>query len=539
MNIRSLFLLLLFNFCAIELVLGQAEYIDLLSKNVVQIETTSGSGSGIVVPIDDELFIYTNRHIVEGHYQFSINTLSDVNEPAQPKFMADLVGYSADFDFALLLITTTIDGSRVDYSDAVCISSTSQACFTELSFQDDNLIVKRGENIGVMGYPGIGNNELIYSNGIISSLKYEVVNNRRTLVWLRTDAQMSPGNSGGIAFNSTGTPIGIPTSVSREQRTGGRLGNILSFDVIFSALDSEELSTTWESNTDSQLVLDFSQEPLYGSVSLSPNFSPNLFKEEIIAGGSNNVNYLGEDCIGYASTSPDFRLQWNGTTEDLYIMFMAEDDNKDATLVINTPNGDWLCNDDAFEGTLNPALHFNFPTSGQYDIWVGSYYEEEYVGGNLLITEYLTDNNQENVNIDPQLSPHFGTENLSAGFLPDPYSVSVSAGGSINISESNLGSDCVGYVAEAPDFRVQWSGESSQLFFSFIANQAGEDATFIINSPDGNWHCNDDAHSDTLNPQIKFLNPLQGQYDIWIGSYRDGDLIEGRLQISEIENDLP
>ena len=41
------------------------------------------------------------------------------------------------------------------------------------------------------------------------------------------------------------------------------------------------------------------------------------------------------------------------------------------TLVVNLPDGSWLCKDD-FQGT-NPGLVLPRPMSGQYDVWVGSY----------------------------------------------------------------------------------------------------------------------------------------------------------------------
>lgn len=41
------------------------------------------------------------------------------------------------------------------------------------------------------------------------------------------------------------------------------------------------------------------------------------------------------------------------------------------TILINDPNGSWICNDD-FDGT-HPSVTWTAPASGQYDIWVGTY----------------------------------------------------------------------------------------------------------------------------------------------------------------------
>ena len=57
----------------------------------------------------------------------------------------------------------------------------------------------------------------------------------------------------------------------------------------------------------------------------------------------------------------------------------------DTTLVVNGPDGQWYCDDDSGGGT-NAQVYFAKPSSGTYDIWVGTY------GGGtqpatLLITE--------------------------------------------------------------------------------------------------------------------------------------------------------
>jgi hypothetical protein len=44
------------------------------------------------------------------------------------------------------------------------------------------------------------------------------------------------------------------------------------------------------------------------------------------------------------------------------------------------------------------------------------------------------------------------------------------------------------------------------------------DTMLLVNTPDGNWHFNDDIPS-APNSSITFENPMQGQYDIWTGSY--------------------
>ena len=178
--IKSTYLLtsfLVLNFGCSKLIYCQGLYVESLSRNIVQVEAGSSMGSGVVIVDDESLFIITNRHIVEGSYRFIINSLYDVNEPAKATFIAELYGFSTLYDFAILEITANIDGSYYHPSEYICNSSHSVLCFLELSFDKVSNNVKRGDTIGLLGFPSIGNNELIYSTGIISSIKYEMYNN--------------------------------------------------------------------------------------------------------------------------------------------------------------------------------------------------------------------------------------------------------------------------------------------------------------------------------------------------------------------------
>ena len=44
------------------------------------------------------------------------------------------------------------------------------------------------------------------------------------------------------------------------------------------------------------------------------------------------------------------------------------------SFVVRDPNGNWWCNDDGGFNGFNPAMQFDRPASGLYDIWVGTYH---------------------------------------------------------------------------------------------------------------------------------------------------------------------
>ena len=114
--------------------------------------------------------------------------------------------------------------------------------------------------------------------------------------------------------------------------------------------------------------------------------------------------------------------------------------------------------------------------------------------------------------------PLYGTVELAGGFMPDPHTVQVTAGGPDNVREMGIGATCVGYIsASQPDVRLNFQAGSLPLTIKAASNA---DTTIVINAPDGSWHCNDDFEG--LNPGVRFQPALSGQYDIWVGTYSQG-----------------
>ena len=520
--------------------------IDALSRASVQVRVENGTGSGTLLIIDDEPLVFTNRHVVEGFQTATISVLTDVNAPAVPLFSAELLGYSPEHDFAAYRVVSDLEGNPVtaDHlrSDAFGFTLPELVIAGQGKGVQD---VRRGDAIALLGYPGIGDDELVYTTGIVSSVQYGELNGQRLPLWYRTNAEMSPGNSGGLAVNAKGEFIAIPTSVRTESRTGGRLGNLLALPYVMALMeDRDSLASSWDGYTSPEegSVLDYTQEPYFGEERFTARDLGSGFRLEMISGGSIDSSYLGNNCVGFAASSPDFRFQLADASELLTITFAADENSDDTTIVVNTPDGAWHCNDDFSESSLNPGLELGGAASGQYDVWIGSYNAEEFIAGTLTISDAGYSASSA-LGRDPvfnlRAEPHYGSTSLNVGFLPDPHRVSVTAGGSVNVSSQNLGSACTGYAASAPDFRINWSGNTNSLHFYFIADISGEDTTLLVNGADGQWHCNDDAHSTTLNPGISLGSVPAGIYDIWIGSYSEDEWISGELNISEITPDIP
>ncbi len=295
--------------------------------------------------------------------------------------------------------------------------------------------------------------------------------------------------------------------------------------------------------------LDYTLAPAYGAVTLQSNFMPDPQTLDMLAGGSVDVySAVGSACQGsaggYAAAAPDLRLNYTAGSYPLRIFFVSD---ADTTLIVSDPAGRWYCNDDA-AGTLNPMIEFNPPTSGQYDIWVGTYSQGDFAQGTLYITEMALDPSTAGgpaiINppgastggLDYTLAPAYGTVTLQSNFTPDPQTLDMLAGGSVNVS-SAIGSACQGsasgYAAAAPDLRLNYTAGQYILRILFVGNA---DTTLIVSDPTGRWYCNDDA-AGTLHPMIEFSPPTSGQYDIWVGTYSQGDYSQGRLYITEMALD--
>ena len=130
---------------------------------------------------------------------------------------------------------------------------------------------------------------------------------------------------------------------------------------------------------------------------------------------------------------------------------------------------------------------------------------------------------------------NFGVRRVSPGFVPDPINVVVTSGGNIDTSSIGIGAGCRGFVTRNPDQIIRLTGTSANLRLYVTAPG---DTTLLINDAAGRWHCNDDSYGGT-NPTLDIENAGPGQYDVWVGSYRAGEMIRGVLHITELAANHP
>lgn len=90
-------------------------------------------------------------------------------------------------------------------------------------------------------------------------------------------------------------------------------------------------------------------------------------------------------CGGLVTIAPNYAFDWSGDAKSLNLLVEA---SGDTTLLVKTPDGSFLCADDA-DGSknLNPLLAISEPAAGRYLVWVGRVDPSKPVTGKLTLTE--------------------------------------------------------------------------------------------------------------------------------------------------------
>src|SRR4051812_27503345 len=163
-----------------------------VSPSVVQIETSSGLGSGIV--FDTKGDIVTNAHVVGSATTFKVTTSSG-------KILSGkLVGTFVENDLAVI----KVDGTGL----------------RPAAFANSDR-VKIGDIAMALGNPlGLSSS---FTEGIVSAVNRQEPEGNGVVLQnaLQTSAAINPGNSGGALVDIQGRVIGIPTLAAADPQMGG------------------------------------------------------------------------------------------------------------------------------------------------------------------------------------------------------------------------------------------------------------------------------------------------------------------------------
>jgi S1-C subfamily serine protease len=182
---------------------GAAPVANALSA-VVEIATDDAVGSGTILTADG--WILTNAHVVErvGGGTFAdvvVSASLDPREPPVELFRGTVERVDEDRDFALVHVRTGFYGQPLP--DGYRFP-------TVLIGDPDALAI--GDPIWLVGYPSTGGQgsrvTITCTRGVVSG--YESADFGPVL---KTDAEITTGNSGGAALDERGRIVGVPTSL--------------------------------------------------------------------------------------------------------------------------------------------------------------------------------------------------------------------------------------------------------------------------------------------------------------------------------------
>jgi hypothetical protein len=276
------------------------------------------------------------------------------------------------------------------------------------------------------------------------------------------------------------------------------------------------------------------------------------------AGGEVDASLLSSQCAGFINQQPVVTVNWSGSAPFVETFFISD---SDPTLVVLTPDGQLLCNDDANPDVLDPVIEISEPVTGTYRIWVGSYAKNQLIPGVLVLTT------RPEVNIGtfnlggliqrplvPEVQPKpktAGTRDAGTAAIrelqaeavavtgADPINASLTISGTIPLFELDLPNPlCNGLVSGVPDFVFDWTGEGQQFAVFF---EGDSDATLLVLNEDGEQLvCGDDVEPGAnLNPLVVVTEPKPGLYGVWVGRLDPSMPVAGLLTITTAVDAAP
>lgn len=173
-------------------------------------------GSGTI--LSPSGMILTNAHVASPASQgepesepdaLGVAIIVSEDKPAVPTYIAEVRAVDGFLDLAVIQITSSINGAAVD-------PNSLNLPYVQMG---DSNNVHVGDDINIFGFPSIGGNTITFTKGTVSGFSSEDQLGDRA--WIKTDTTISGGNSGGLAANSSGQIIGVPTiaASSREADT--------------------------------------------------------------------------------------------------------------------------------------------------------------------------------------------------------------------------------------------------------------------------------------------------------------------------------
>jgi serine protease Do len=168
-----------------------------------------GVGSGTIISPDG--LILTNCHVADpilfgmspnqvpqiDYLGVSLTVRSD--QPPKASYLAEVMAADPLLDLAVIRITKNLDMSPIS-PDSLNLPYVERG---------DSDLVEVGDELNIFGYPGIGGETVTFTKGVVSGFSLDASIAGRA--WIKTDATIAGGNSGGTGVDKDGYLVGVPT----------------------------------------------------------------------------------------------------------------------------------------------------------------------------------------------------------------------------------------------------------------------------------------------------------------------------------------
>lgn len=226
---------------------------------------SSSAGSGIVIAKDEEnLYIATNNHVVEGAKEVSVC----FNDSEEQVYEAVIKGTDAGNDLAIAAVS--LNDIKEDVLDSISIATLGDSDSAQI-----------GEQVVAIGN-ALGYGQSVTS-GYISAVGREVDIDGYTASLIQTDAAINPGNSGGALFNMKGEVIGINSAKFSSEEVEG-MGYAIPVSVAEPIL--QQLMTMDKADSSRQGTLGISCRDVDSEVSEMYDIPQGAYVEELQEGGA-------------------------------------------------------------------------------------------------------------------------------------------------------------------------------------------------------------------------------------------------------------
>ncbi|MEM9089173.1 MAG: trypsin-like peptidase domain-containing protein [Cyanobacteria bacterium P01_F01_bin.53] len=438
------------------------------SPAIVTIDTPSGTGSGVI--IRDDGLIITNAHVVDGADTVKI-ILADRQE-----YTGRVVGYGANgVDLAAV---------RIQARNLPTVALATRP-------------VQVGQRAFAIGNP-FGRFEGTFTIGIVSR-----IDSARGLI--QTDAAINPGNSGGALLNSRGELIGINTAIFTPQRSAPGVpssapGNIgIGFAITIAQVN------------------DFLAAVGNGTAATASQQSPFLLgsdrpPQQITLNGTPISGRLTRDSSILPSDDSYYdAYTFQGRSGQRVVVNMSSD-NIDPYLILLSPQGRDLAQDDDSAGGNDARLAFTLPEDGTYTVLANSFGARETGSYALQVRDAANAGNS--------------SGQLVTGQQQGVRTLPMSIEGVLGQNSQVLAQDGSRYE------EFLFDGNAGQQV-TIALNSQEFDPFVILVGPDGTvLDSNDDVSRSSFNAGLSVTLPSTGRYRVIANSFDSSGSGRFSLQVT-------